>query len=322
MATFAGNCLVDTLAANVNLRCLNPISQNTFQLSDIVTLMDRELSMSVVPILKAAQQDYFVYNVDQTIVSGQSAYTFPTRAIGNALRDVVLLDSSGNEVALNNLMREYIKVKSPFNFVPPIWSFGMYLTANEINLYNTLIQSYTSYRLRFITERRPGGLTLSSNCGQITAVAGNVLTLSYVDPSWTTATTFDVINPLPPFQSIADDMAITNISGFQITVSGTIPTGISTTAAASGKWVCPAGLSCIPQIPYDVFAILEEYTVSVVAEALDMSQLLASAKARIESWEIKMQKLVRPRVTGSPRIIVSNDNVGRGWGGIGGGGIR
>lgn len=316
MATFAGNCLVDQLAANVNLRCLNPISQNAFQLADIVTLMDRELSMSVVPILKAAQQDYFVYNVDRTIVNGTSAYTFPTRAIGNALRDVVLLDSSGNEVALNNLMREYIKVKSPFNFTPPIWSFGMYLTANEINLYNTLIQSYTSYKLRFITERRPGGLTLSSNCAQIQGISGNVISLSNVDSSWTTATAFDIINQLPPFQSIADDATITLINGLQITLT-TVPTGL-----AAGQWLCPAMLSCIPQIPYDVFAILEEYTVSVVAEALDMSQLLASAKARIDAWETKMLKMVRPRVTGSPRIIVNQDNVGRGWGGIGGGGIR
>lgn len=316
MATFAANCLVDQLAANVNLRCLNPISQNTFQLSDIVTLMDRELSMSVVPILKAAQQDYFVYNVDRTIVNGTSAYTFPTRAIGNALRDVVLLDSSGNEVALNNLMREYIKVKSPFNFTPPIWSFGMYLTANEINLYNTLIQSYTSYKLRFITERRPGGLTLSTNCAQIQGISGNVISLTNVDPTWTTATTFDIINQFPPFQSIADDATITLINGLQITLT-TVPTGL-----AAGQWLCPAMLSCIPQIPYDVFAILEEYTVSVVAEALDMSQLLASAKARIDAWETKMLKMVRPRVTGSPKIIVNQDNVGRGWGGIGGGGIR
>ncbi len=313
MATFAANCLVDQLAANVNLRCLNPVSQNTFQLSDIVTLMDRELSMSVVPVLKAAQQDYFVYNVDQTITNGKSAYTFPTRAVGNALRDVVLLDSGGNEVALNDLMREYIKVQFPFNFIPAIWSFGFYTSANEINLYNTLIQSYTAYKLRFIVERRPGGLTLSSNCAQIQSIAGNIVSLSNVDSSWTTATTFDIVNQLPPFQSIADDMAITLINGLQITLAS-VPTGL-----AAGQWLCPAMLSCIPQIPYDIFSILEEYTVATVAESLDMSQLLAASKAKIEMWEDKMKKMIRPRVTGSPKIIINKDGMGRGFGGVGGG---
>lgn len=314
MASFADRCLVDTLAANVNLKCLNPISQNTYQLADIVNLMDNELSNGVIPLLKKTTQEYFVYNVDVTINSGQSAYTFPTRAIGNALRDVVLLDSAGNEVALNNLMREYIKVQFPFNFVPSIWSFGQYMSANEINLYNTLIQSYTAYQLRFITERRPGGLTLSENCGQITAIVGSVLTLSMVDSAWTTSTTFDIINPLPPFQSIADDQAITLIAGSQITLSS-VPTGI-----AVGQWVCPAMLSCIPQIPYDMFPLLVERTVAAIAEGLDMSQLQASAKAKIAEFEDNALAMARPRISGSPRVIINKDGMGRsGWWGMGGG---
>ena len=306
--------MVDSLAAAVNLKALNPASNNTFQLADIAALMDQELSLGVVPLLKRTQQEYFVYNVDQTIVNAQASYTMPVRAIGNACRDVVLLDSAGNEVALNNLMREYIKVQFPFNFVPSIWSFGMYMTANEINLYNTLIQTYTAYKLRFITERRPGGLTLSTNCGQITAITGNVISLSYVDPAWTTSTTFDVINPLPPFQSFSDDVAITLISGFNVTVSGTVPS-----TWAKGQWFCPAMLSCIPQIPYEMFPLLVERTVATIAEALDMSQLQASSKAKIAEFESNAAALARPRVTGSPRVIINRDNNGRSWGGSGGG---
>lgn len=314
MATFAELCLVDALAAKVNLKCLNPISQNTYQLADIVNLMNDEMSMGLVPLMKKAQQDYFVYNVDVTIVNGKSAYTMPSRAVGNALRDVVLLDSAGNEVALNNLMREYIKVQFPFNFVPSIWSFGQYVTANEINLYNTLIQTYTAYKLRFITERRPGALTLSTNCGQITAITGSVVTLSFVDSSWTTSTTFDIINPLPPFQSIQDDQAITLISGFQLTFSS-VPTNL-----AIGQWVCPSMLSCIPQIPFEFFPLLTEMTVATLSEGLDMSQLLAAAKAKIENYINNAGAMARPRVTGSPRVIINKDGMntwanGR-WGGF------
>lgn len=312
--SFADRCLVDSLASIVNLKCLNPASQNTYQPADIVSLMDNEMSLVVVPLLKSVQQDYFVYNVDVAIVNGQSAYTMPRRAVGNALRDVVLLDASGNEVALNNLAREYIKVQFPFNFVPSIWSFGQYLTANEVNLYNTLIQSYTAYTLRFITERRPNGLTLSENCGQITAITGNVLTLSNVDSGWTTATTFDIINQLPPFQSIVDDATVTDITGQQITLT-TLPSGI-----AKGQWVCPAMLSCIPQIPYELFPLLTELAVGTLAEGLDMSQLLASAKAKIELYSANSAKITRPRVTGSPKMIINKDGFGgRGFGGVGGG---
>jgi hypothetical protein len=316
MPTFAQQCLVDSLAADVNLHCLNPISQNTYQLADIVTLMDCKLTLNIVPLLKKTQQNYFVMNVDVPIIQGTSSYTMPMRSIGNALRDVVLLDASGNEVALNNLEREYIKVQFPFNYVPSIWSFGQYVTANEVNLYNTMIQSYTAYKLRFITERRPGALTLSTNCGQIQNIAGNVLTLSYVDPTWTTAQTFDIINNLPPFQSIADDVAITNIVGNNVTLSS-VPSGLG-----QNQWFCPAMLSCIPQIPYEFFPLLVSYTVAEIAQALDMAQLLASANAEIEKFEANALALVRPRVTGSPKVIRNNDSLGFGGYGMASGGWR
>jgi hypothetical protein len=314
MADFASGCLVDALAAECNLHCLNPVSNSTFQLADIVTLMGCNLSLGVVPLLKKCQQNYFVMNVDVPIVQGKSAYIFPPRAIGNALRDVVLLDASGNEVALNQLEREYIKVQFPFNFVPSIWSFGQYVTANEINLYNTLVQSYTAYKLRFITERRPGNLTLSTNCGKVTGIAGNVVTLNYIDPGWTPATTFDLINQLPPFQSIGDDLAITNINGLQVTLANA-PAGI-----ANGQWLCPAMMSCIPQIPYEYFPLLVAMTTADIARALDMSQLLAATNAEIEKFEANALALVRPRVTGSPKVIINKDAFGRlGFGAMGGG---
>ena len=64
MPTFAEQCLVDSIAAEVNLETLNPTSQNTYQLADIVTLMNCKLSLGIVPLLKKTQQNYFVYNVD------------------------------------------------------------------------------------------------------------------------------------------------------------------------------------------------------------------------------------------------------------------
>jgi len=314
MPTFAETCLVDNACQEVLLETLSPNSQNTYTLADICTLMNCKLSLGIVPLLKRTQQNYFVYNVDIPIVQGQSYYQFPARAIGNAVRDVVLLDASGNEVALNNLEREYIKVQFPFNFVPSIWSFGMYTSSNGVNLYNTLIQSYTAYKLRFITERRPGVLTLSENCGQITAITGNVLTLSNFPTDWTTASLFDIIAPLPPFNTVADDVAITDINGQQITLTSA-PAGI-----AKGQWVCQSMMSCIPQIPYEFFPLLKQMTIATVATGLDMSQLLASANAEIKDMKDDALALARPRITGSPKVIINKDSFGsRGFGGIGGG---
>ncbi len=141
-----------------------------------------------------------------------------------------------------------------------------------------------------------------------------VITLSFVSSDWTTGTTFDIINQLPPFASIADDVTINAINGFQVTLD-IVPDGL-----AIGQWFCPAMLSCIPQIPYDIFPLLTERTVATIAEGLDMSQLLASSKAKIQEFENNALAMMRPRVTGSPRVIINKDGMSqRGFGGVGGG---
>ena len=125
---------------------------------------------------------------------------------------------------------------------------------------------------------------------------------------------FDAINQYPPFQSRGDDLSITLINGYQVTLSS-VPSGL-----AVGDWLCPARMSCIPQIPYEFFPLLVEMTVADLSEGLDMSQLLAAANAKIQNWSDNATALVKPRATGSPRKIINRDNFSRGgYGGTTGG---
>ena len=79
-------------------------------------------------------------------------------------------------------------------------------------------------------------------------------------------------------------------------------------------------MSCIPQIPYEFFPLLKQMTIATVATGLDMSQLLASANAEIKDMKDDALALARPRITGSPKVIINKDSFGsRGFGGIGGG---
>ena len=52
-------------------------------------------------------------------------------------------------------------------------------------------------------------------------------------------------------------------------------------------------------------------TVAAVAAGLDMSQLLAATNAEIESMKADALALTRPRVTGSPKVIINKDSFGR-----------
>jgi hypothetical protein len=314
MVQFTDQCTVDYLVQQVNNRCLNPDSQNTFEPADLINIMDSELSNYCVPLLKKVKQEFFVTYFDQPI-TGATSYQIPPRAIGNALRDVVFVDASGNEIALSNLLPEYTKTTFPLNSTLPLYVFGQFMKGDQIVLYPQQVQNDTGYKLRMKVERRPGALTSITNCGQVVAITGNVVTLSNIDPTWTTSTLFDCINNFPPFNSVGDDQTITNITGFQLTFTS-VPTGL-----AIGMYVCPRMMSCIPQIPYENFGLLIERTIIRVAEALDMSVLLQAAKQNYKEMEDNMLVLERPRISGSPQKCINRNRPSQG-GGYGSGWVK
>ena len=86
----------DTLIDSVKRRISYPLSQNTFQYSDIVSFLNEELQLSAVPAVKMEHEEYFVFKKTVPLVNGISRYEIPDRAIGMALRDVKFSDSEGN----------------------------------------------------------------------------------------------------------------------------------------------------------------------------------------------------------------------------------
>lgn len=86
----------DDLIESVKRRISYPLSQNTFQYSDIVAFLNEELQLSAVPAVKMEHEEYFVYKKTAPLVDGISRYEIPDRAIGMALRDVKYSDPYGN----------------------------------------------------------------------------------------------------------------------------------------------------------------------------------------------------------------------------------
>lgn len=86
----------DQLIESVQRRISYPLSQNTFQYSDLVAFLNEELQLSAVPAVKMEHEEYFVFKRVVPLVDGISRYEIPDRAIGMALRDVKYSDPYGN----------------------------------------------------------------------------------------------------------------------------------------------------------------------------------------------------------------------------------
>lgn len=290
---------VNALLTSVKQRSMNADNQNLLSDEDIIRIASEELQGSLLPYILSVKQEYYVTNQDQTYISGTTRYNMPQRATGTKLRDVMLVDNQGNEVLLNFVNEE--DMKSSWAYAP--YQFGFVVTDYSINLVlgnNLGSGNYSYVRMKYF--RRPNTLCptgVSGNAGQVVSfnTVAKTITLDAAPTTWTTATTFDIINSLPPFQSRVDDATITNISGFVLTFTNDLPTGL-----AVGDWVSEANFSPIPQIPVECQRVLEVLTAARILQYTG-DPAFSVMQAMAESMKKDLMQVLSPRVDGSPQKI-------------------
>ena len=312
MPTPSPEYLVDSMVEDVRSEYITPNSQNLFVDEDIIKHLDKAMRSKIIPLINSVREEYWVNIYDQPVVSSSPNYTLPPRSSGAMLRDVVFVDPQGNEIELTRLSPIQIKSTFPFGYQLPLYTFGYYLQDDQVILYPQQASNATAYTLRMKYLRRPNNLVTVTECGLITAIVSNVITVDNIPSTWSTATTFDIIQNFPQFNSIEDGTTITNIN----TLTSEITLTSAPTGLAVGMYLCPTLMSCIPQIPYECFDLLIAAGAARLARGIGDSQGLELANKNYEDISADFVKLVDPRVQGG-RKIVQNRNTGWGWGQIG-----
>lgn len=302
--TAAPDYTVDGMVSDVRNDYITPQSQNLFQDTDIVKHLDKAMRTKIIPLINSVREDYWVNNFDQAVTGTSSGYTIPQRSSGAMLVNVVFVDPNNNLIELNRLTSKKISSTFPFGYQLPLYTYGFYMQDDKIFLYPQQAQTATQYTLRMIFMRRPNNLTLVSNCGKITNIVSNVITVDNIDTTWTTATTFDIIQNFPQFTSIDDDASITNINS----ATNEITLTSAPTDLAIGMYLCPTLMSCIPQIPYEAYDVLIAATAARIARSLGDSQGLQLAEKNYEEASKDFVKLIEPRVQEATKKIVNRNN--------------
>lgn len=320
------------LVASVYRGILAPNAQNAQQPVDVIAFLDQEMRTTIVPLVLAAQEEFWVTNIDQPVVSGVFSYTIPRRAAFATWRDVVFVDPNKNEINMSMLSPEYLKLTYPAGGNPPLYTFGFILQNDQIILYPNTLPAPTQYRLRMKIKRRPNNLTQTVNCAQVIAIntGTGVVSVNAVPTTWTSSDTFDIIPNRPQFTSLRDDQTISLINANNLTFSSpgndpftgqplsALPTNTETGAFTMrvGDWVCPTQMSCIPQVPYDMFPLLVQRAIIRILESLGDTQNLTVAERRYQDMAVDFARTVSPRIDGTPKKIVNRNTPGW-WGNMG-----
>lgn len=244
--------IVDSLIPMLRLLPLMPSVEALFTNANLLSIMNFEMNSKIMPMIDNQAEEYGIYLADIAYSNSITKYDIPTRAVGGKLRAVTFVDPNGNEVRIPRLRVEDIMSNvnaTGLAINPALW--GFYFQNNKVVTYLSSVNggssAFPTLRLRFI--RQANTLVMSDACGEVTNVAGNVVTVDNIPSTFATNETYDLIANVPQmFVSYADDLTITAIdtNAKTITFTDAVPTTL-----AVGDWVCLAGQSPIPQIPYN-----------------------------------------------------------------------
>lgn len=264
-----------------------PSSQNLFSTADFLRFANRTLSLKLSPLLKSVREEYHVVRKDYTVAADQTDYRIPRFAVADALRDVKLIDSSGNEESLARLEPEFITGEER----------GFFLEGNRVVLAWTPDGSEGTLRLTY--ERRAGRLVAATACAQVTSIAGNNVTVSLVPSTFATGVEVDMIEANPGFDWLATDKELTGVSGTTLTFAS-VPSGL-----AEGDWIALAGESPVIQMPLELHPLLEQHVAIQCLQAQDKKAAAKEMKDDLKDMEQDALKVLTPRVTGEPKKIKS-----------------
>jgi hypothetical protein len=311
----------DSLIPTLRLLPLMPSVQALFSDANLVTIMDFEMSAKILPMIDNQAEEYFVRVQDIPYSTSQTVFPLPTRATADKLRSVSFKDNDNNEIRIPRLRPEDIMSNvnaTGLAINPALW--GFYLQDNLIVLYlssaNGGSSSFPFLRIRYV--RMPSTLVEEANCAQITAIAGNVITVNTVanplPTTFTTTATYDIVSNTPQmFVSKGDDLTITNITGNMMTFTS-LPVVPSTLPGPQiGDWVCLAMQSPIPQIPFKPgFQLLLQLSAAKCLEIHGDAQGFNVAMSQAADMKDYFISVLTPRVDGNV-IRLTTPNSLYGW---------
>lgn len=253
-----------------------PTSNDLFSTSDFLVLFNMQLKSDLTPMLLKLNEEFFLQYVDFTISSG-SSYRIPKRAIGAKVRDLKVVDSSGNYTDIQRLFEEDRSGNAS----------GYYVTRNSIEL----TSDFTGNTLRMKYFARPSTLVATTECAQVTSIDTglNQVVVSSAPATMAVSTVVDIVQNNNPYDLLSMDVALSSVSGTTLGFAA-LPSGLLV-----GDWICLATESPVPMIPDELHPVLvQSALVSCLSSKKDKA--LEVESERLEQMKADAITMLDPRV--------------------------
>lgn len=300
-------------------RGLIPTDQATFTCCDLFDIMNEEMSIHIVPLVLRAHEEYYVVEEAACVCACVINYKIPYRAIGNKLRDVHFMNSSGNRIPMTRLSvedRAFCQNSLSIDYSTYI---PFDIQNDEVVLFCNPIATGA---LRHVIFLRPNQLVKNNRGARISAICvgacNTVFTLCTVPCHFSCTTVYDIIQGKSPNKILTYDSCYTSlcVSAKTITFANSQlkrpdPKALSTISITFnvGDYIMKAEETVYPQAPAELHPILAQRTTVKLLEALGDTEGMQNAQKELERMEYNAMTLIDNRVEGSPQKIRTNNSI-------------
>lgn len=282
------------LITNIKESITVPNSQNLFQPAGILRFANREMKNTITPLILKCKASYFISTFDFTIEQDRTEYPIPDYSTGMKLMDVCFVNNQGLETPMPLLNHAQVMANQwVYNRIS-----GFYVKNNTVIIAPFGLAANT---LRMYLYRAPNQLVLTSAAGQVTAINGNDLTLSFVPTTFVDGVEVCCIQATPGFDTVFAAQDLSNVSSPGITVEDASNVSI-------GDWICLSNQSTIPQYMPEAHPLLAQR----VGAKMLLSVGAPGATDAMNDYKFMAQEFVEmitPRVDDAPKKVISPNNI-------------
>lgn len=294
----------DAILAGVKRRAVVPSNQITLDDDDILILIDDVIKMYAVPLIDSCNGEYFVTSEDTTITASVSNIDIPYRAIGRAVRDVLIVDNdTGDERDC-----PYIEPENAIYYDSYASQFGHYFEGDQLVLVPGVPSTYTgneSVRIKY--KLRPSQLVKLNTAAKVSSISSPTIDVESVG-NIATSSVVDFISGKSGNRIYSMDKTCTNVSSTTLTFAAAdIPSSL-----AVGDYISIQGTApVVTMIPDECKPWIENLGARQVLLAIGDDIGADKLIPEITQGRQNLLSLFEPRNEGEPKIILNPNNLAR-----------
>lgn len=295
------------LIDGIKRRASIPENQATFESNDFLAFADEELLLGIVPAIMSLHEDYFLFEIELDLESGQTEYEIPSRAAGNKLRDLQYKPSSGTFVEMSR-----IGIGERFDYNGQMADIHKYYVKNNRVVVSSSLANTGNGTLVFIFYIKPSQLVLEERVGIIQGIndlnnGKTEVVLNELPDNFSTSIEYDFYKAESPSTIYAIDIEPLTIN--TLTRSVTFNTTDIPTYLGVGDHLAQAGESTVAQIPNEFHPMLEQMVACRCLEAQGDTAGLQNALLKLQQMQAAGANLVDNRIDDAPVKILNRHSL-------------